>query len=299
MAIERAAAPETRRASRFPGACVVATQRVAVTGFTHSVGQMPQQVSGRGGVRAGGIAGGQDDQGETGAEHGQALADFEGEPVIDCCLGGMPVAGTAQCCRSSCDAVLPRIAGLGLLHECEGLREVAGGCVGENGDLAAIEDAPADAAVGFDVPQGLRPADVLDTALVRSSEHLQDLPALCVGNPTLDNALADHVYSLIHDNDVDTRRLESIIGALTDPSAAWESALQARPRIRTQPETPPSSSVHSRLASPESHRPIWRTVSGRSCAEQTRTPPRRSARQWRCCRARSARSSTTPFPGTH
>ncbi|MFE2915560.1 hypothetical protein [Kitasatospora indigofera] len=188
---------------------------------------MPQQVSGRGGVRAGGIAGGQDDQGETGAEHGQALADFEGEPVTDCCLGGMPVAGTAQCCRSSCDAVLPRIAGLGPLHECEGLREIACGCGGEDGDLAAIEDAPADAAVGFDVPQGLRPADVLDTALVRSGEHLQDLPALGVGNPTLDNALADHVYSLIHDNDVDTRRLESIIGALTDPSAAWESALQA------------------------------------------------------------------------
>ncbi|GHH83995.1 hypothetical protein GCM10018781_72420 [Kitasatospora indigofera] len=83
MAIERAAAPEAGGSSRLPGAHVVGTQRVPTTGFTHSVGRMPQQVPGRGGVRAGGIAGGQDDQGETGAEHGQALADFEGEPVID------------------------------------------------------------------------------------------------------------------------------------------------------------------------------------------------------------------------
>ncbi|MEU3561471.1 P-loop NTPase fold protein [Kitasatospora sp. NPDC006786] len=71
------------------------------------------------------------------------------------------------------------------------------------------------------------PKNVLDAALRSCGDRVEDLLALCAGNPTLDTALADHLYNLIHVADMDTRRLEPIIDALTDPSAAWESVLRA------------------------------------------------------------------------
>ncbi|MBY8846059.1 hypothetical protein [Streptomyces sp. SP2-10] len=75
-------------------------------------------------------------------------------------------------------------------------------------------------------PAAQIPEDILTEALHRTGDHLEDLLKMCADNPALDASLVGYLQSLIRNGDTDTRLVQVAVDALTDPTTAWDMALE-------------------------------------------------------------------------